>query len=199
MQAPEDEPIVTIRGDRVTLGPVSRDVLPRMARWMNDLGAQQRLGFTQPGPFTLEAEERWYEGVATATDQVTFLIRERASGAPIGSTGLHAIDHRRRSATFGILIGEPTARGRGFGTESTRLLLDFAFSVAGLHSVDLTVAEFNLAGQRAYTRAGFRECGRFRERIWMFGRWWDEIHMDCLDREFTSPVLAQAFGPDLPA
>jgi RimJ/RimL family protein N-acetyltransferase len=191
-----DTPIVTITGDTVTLGPISRDLVPLMTRWMNDLGAQQRLGFAMPGPFTIEAEEQWYDGVARSNEQVTFLIRERATGAPIGTTGLHGINQRNRSATFGIMIGDPSARGKGYGTEATSLILDFAFSVADLHSIDLTVAEFNLAGQRAYARAGFKECGRFRERIWMFGKWWDEVHMDCLASEFASPVLSRAHLPD---
>ena len=192
----DEKPIVTITGDTVTLGPISRDLVPLMTRWMNDLGAQQRLGFAVPGPFTIEAEEQWYDGVARSREQVTFLVRERETGTPIGTTGLHGINQRNRSATFGIMIGDSSARGKGFGTEATSLTLDFAFSVAGLHSVDLTVAEFNLAGQHAYSRAGFRECGRFRERIWMFGKWWDEIHMECLASEFISPALARTHLPD---
>ena len=196
MTGDSDTPVVTIDGSLITLGPLSKDLVPLMTRWMNDLGAQQRLGFAVPGPFTIEAEEQWYEGVAKSTEQVTFLIRVRESGTPIGTTGLHGINQRNRSATFGIMIGDASARGKGFGTEATSLTLDFAFSVVGLHSVVLTVAEFNLAGQRAYARAGFKECGRYRERIWMYGKWWDEIYMDCLASEFSSPVLAQTHVPD---
>lgn len=56
------------------------------------------------------------------------------------------------------------ARGKGFGTETTSLMLDYAFTVLGLHSVGLAVAEFNAAGIRAYQKAEFQECGRWRER-----------------------------------
>lgn len=62
----------------------------------------------------------------------------------------------------------------------------------------LTVAEFNIAGRRAYERAGFRECGRRRQCRWLAGRLWDEISMDCLATEFESPVLATIFVPDEP-
>ena len=44
-----------------------------------------------------------------------------------------------------------------------RLLLDYAFTVLGLHSVMLTVVEYNHAGRRCYEKAGFREMGRRRE------------------------------------
>ncbi len=111
---------------------------------------------------------------------------------------MQGIDYRNRSATFGIVIGEPDARGKGCGTETTRLMLDYAFTALGLHSVMLTVYEFNLAGQRAYTRAGFRPFGRRRQCRMMGGRLWDEIYMDCLASEFTSPVLGRVFVPDEP-
>ncbi len=77
-------------------------------------------------------------------------------------------------------------------------MLDFAFPVLGLHNVTLTVYEFNLAGRRAYEKAGFREVGRRRQCHWMGGRFWDEFFMDCLATEFTSPVLGRIFVADTP-
>lgn len=191
-------PIVNIVGERITLGPLSKDVLPTITRWINDFHALRTLGTGQPGPSTFENEEEWYASAISGKAGINFLIRERSSHVPIGSTSLHAIDYRNRATTFGILIGEHTARGQGYGTEAARLMLDYAFNVLGLHSVSLAVAEFNLAGRRAYEKAGFRECGRLRERLWLAARMWDEIHMDCLATEFESPVLAALFAPDTP-
>jgi diamine N-acetyltransferase len=54
----------------------------------------------------------------------------------------------------------------------------------------LTVFEYNPAGRRCYEKVGFREMGRRRESRWYHGRFWDEIHMDILASEFTSPVLS---------
>ncbi|MFP5354372.1 MAG: GNAT family N-acetyltransferase, partial [Gemmatimonadota bacterium] len=42
---------------------------------------------------------------------------------------------------------------------------------------------------RAYEKAGFTEIGRRRQCLWLAGRPWDLIYMDCLATEFTSPVL----------
>jgi RimJ/RimL family protein N-acetyltransferase len=118
---------------------------------------------------------------------------------PVGGCDLRDIDHRNRVATMGMLIGEPEARGKGYGTEATRLLLDLAFTVHGLHSVWLTVYAYNLAGQRCYAKAGFREVGRRRQCHLMGGRLWDEVVMDILASEFESPVLGRVFQPDVPA
>jgi RimJ/RimL family protein N-acetyltransferase len=191
-----DYPVVNIVGDRVALGPQRRDLLPTYHRWINDFQALRTLGGVAPGPTTMEQEVRWYD--SQVAGEVRFTVYERATARPIGTTALHGIDYRNRTAVFGIFIGEATARGQGYGTETTRLMLDFAFTALGLHSVMLTVAEFNLAGRRAYARAGFQECGRRRQCRWLAGRLWDEISMDCLATEFESPVLAHVFAPDEP-
>jgi RimJ/RimL family protein N-acetyltransferase len=62
----------------------------------------------------------------------------------------------------------------------------------------LTVYAYNVAGQRAYAKAGFREYARRRECHQMGGRLWDMIYMECLATNFTSPVLAPIFTPDAP-
>lgn len=77
-----------------------------------------------------------------------FTIYERETLRPIGNTALHGIDHRNRSASFGIMIGEPDCRGRDYGMETTRLMLDYAFTALGQHNIMLTVFEFNPAGAK---------------------------------------------------
>ncbi len=191
-----EPPIVTITGERIALGPLRRDLLPRYQRWINDLTAARNLAVI-PGPVSAEAEAAWFDRVSTSGD-VLFTIYERATWRPIGNAGLHAINYRNRTAEFGILIGEADARGQGLGTEATRLMLDYAFTALGLHNVMLSVYAYNRAAHRAYQKAGFREFGRRREAVWMGGRLWDIIYMECLATEFTSPVLGRIFAPDGP-
>lgn len=192
----DETPLVNILGDLVALGPLRRELLPSYHRWVNDFPTLRTLGL-RPTPLTIEAETAWYD-TQTGDATAAFTIYERSTWRPVGNTGLHAIDHRNRSAVFGILIGEPEARGRGYGTETARLMLDYAFTALGLHSVMLTCIEFNLAGRNAYRKAGFKEIGRRRQSRWMGGRLWDEILMDCVATEFESPVLGRVFVPDEP-
>ena len=113
-----------------------------------------------------------------------FTIYERDSLRPIGYTMLLHIAFRHRSAEFAIHVGEGTAHGKGYGTETARLMLEYAFTSLGLHSVYLNVAAYNLAGRHAYQRAGFRESGRRRQAWRMGGQFWDAVIMDCLASEF---------------
>jgi RimJ/RimL family protein N-acetyltransferase len=176
-----DHPILNIRGELVALGPIRRDLIPTYQRWMNDFGTTRTLA-VQPRPMTLDQESGWFESTTLAAEP-TFTIYELATGRPIGNCGAHEVDFRNRRAEVGIVIGEPDARGRGYGTEAMRLLLDYLFTALGLHSVMLLTYEYNLAARRSYEKVGFRETGRRRECRWFAGRFWDEIYMDILDRE----------------
>ncbi len=196
MDVPES-PIVNITGARVALGPIRRDLVPTYQRWLNDFAMLRTLDVS-PQPMTLEQEQGWYDRAAQGGDTLSFTIYELATWTPIGNTSLMGLDWRNRTAEFGILIGETEARGKGHGTETTSLMLDYAFTALGLHSVHLRVHEYNLAGQRAYAKAGFREFGRRRQSQLMGGRRWDTVYMDCLATEFTSPVLGKVFVPDTP-
>jgi RimJ/RimL family protein N-acetyltransferase len=53
-----------------------------------------------------------YERAVTDEGMATFVIYDRATGRPIGTTYLTGIDLRNRTAEFGIAIGEAEYRGR---------------------------------------------------------------------------------------
>lgn len=192
-----ERPVLNIVGEKVALGPLRRDLIPLHAKWRNDFFVIRTFGDT-PEPRTIERQTVWFDRAATGSEAYWFVIYEIGTWRPIGSTDLFEIDHRHGTCTFGLLIGEADARGKGYGTETARLMLDYAFTALGMHNVRLDVDEFNLAGRKAYERAGFKECGRRREVTVMAGRRWDLISMDCLASEFESPVLADIFRPDEP-
>jgi len=189
MAGSADEPILlNITGEKVALGPHRRDLLPTYQRWINDFEVRVNLG-GQVGPMTREAEEAWYEGVAKASSSVPFTVYEAETLRPIGTTALHNVDHFHRTAEFGIMIGEKDCWSRGYGTETTRLMLHYGFADLNLHNIMLRVFSTNARALRAYARAGFQECGRRRECLRVGGAACDEIFMDCLAGEFLPPRL----------
>ena len=184
---PNNQPIVNIVGQKVALGPHSRDLLPLYLKWVNDFEVARTLAIRMR-PMTLEAEEAWYTRITRSETDVVFTIYERAAMRPIGTTGLHRINHLHRTAEFGISIGEKDCWGKGYGTEATILTLDHGFNALGLHNILLTVYSDNERGIRAYLKAGFREIGRRREARWLGGQAHDVVYMDCLATEFRSAV-----------
>ena len=95
---------------------------------------------------------------------------------------------RQRHGQFGIAIGE--RRGQGLGTEATRLALDYAFHVLQLRNVLLETLEWNIAGLKAYERAGFRRIGVRRGAVISRGRPTDVVIMDAVPEDFGASVLS---------
>ncbi len=197
MSEVQEQPILNIIGERVALGPLRRDLIPLYARWLNDFNLQRTFGDI-PRPISIAARTERFEEQATTTEAYWFTIYEKETLRPIGSTDLFNVDFRMRFCTFGLMIGDADARGKGYGTEVAQLMLDYAFTALGLNNVMLTVSEYNLAGRRAYEKAGFKEFGRRREADIMGGIAYNEIYMDCIASEFDSPVLGRIFTPDVP-
>jgi RimJ/RimL family protein N-acetyltransferase len=190
-------PIINITGNKVALGPWRHELLPLYLRWINDWEVT-RTWMPRLAPRTLEAQEAIYERISKGSEDIIDLtVYERSTLRPIGYTVLEDIRPRARTATFHLLIGEKECWGQGYGTETTILMLDYGFTLLGLHNIHLTVDSFNERAIRAYTRAGFRVYGRRREARPFGGQVYDTIYMDCLATEFQSSSPAfQRLLPD---
>lgn len=188
-------PLITIEGDNIALGPIRRDLLPLYQAWINDLSVTR---FLNSRPMSIDEEIDWYESVVKSDRMVYFTIYELPSYRPIGGVDLHGIDIRNRTAELGIMIGEKGARGRGLGTEAVRLACDYGFHVMELNSIWLLTFGWNVAGQKAYLKAGFKEIGRRRQARFFDGRYWDDIYYDLLREEFESPVVRRLMNDGIP-
>jgi RimJ/RimL family protein N-acetyltransferase len=183
---------LNIVGKLVALGPFVRDDLALYHRWINDFEVT-RYYLDTPRPQTLEERVAWYERMsASDPDNIDFLIYELATMRPIGRVGLEDISYQHRHASFGLLIGEKECWGRGYGTEATRLTLDYGFRLLGLHNIMLSVSSANTAAIRAYTRAGFHVIGARREYRREGDSVLNNIFMDCLATEFDRAGLPGA-------
>jgi diamine N-acetyltransferase len=179
-----------VSGEKVALGPLRRDLAVAYARWMNQL--EVRRGLDQLGIATQQSQEKWVEenierGAKREPVAVEFTVYDRGDSAPVGTAGLFDIVHAHGSAEFAIAIGE--RRGQGLGTQATRLVLDFAFHVLQLPNVLLVTLEWNVAGLRAYERAGFRRIGVRRGARISRGRPTSLVLMDAVPEDFGPSVL----------
>ena len=189
MARTEEELIINISGEKVALGPFHHGIVPLLSKWENDF----EVAFFSGDPLrsiprgTTEGRfEQNYREISR--DRVEFVIYEQQTLRPIGLTDLRRINYRSRTAEYGILIGEKDCWSKGYGTETTRLILDYGFSILGLHNISLETYAYNERAVKAYERAGFRIIGRRREVNRWGGKLYDEILMDCLSTEFETPL-----------
>jgi diamine N-acetyltransferase len=184
--ADSSQPILNIVGDKVALGPLSRERMEVVdLTWANDFDVTSMHG-QPPGPVTAEMVAAKYERIMRAEDELWFLLYERSTLQPIGTTHFGQMRRVYETAEFNISIGVKGCWGKGYGTEATRLMLHYAFATLGFNMIWLRVLSVNERAIRAYTRAGFREAGRLREAQCVGQQAYDLVYMDCLAREFLA-------------
>jgi diamine N-acetyltransferase len=186
---------LSVIGEKTALGPLRQDIVATIARWLDP--ETIRTLEISPLPWTPERVQGWVEMATAASDECWFVAYAREPLWPIGVAGLDHLDYRDRTGEYNLVIGEKDARGKGYGTEITCLVLDYAFTVLGLHNVWLRVYEYNPAAIRVYEKAGFTHIGRRHACKLMGGKLWDTVMMECLADAFTSPVLDRIYRPDL--
>lgn len=193
LQAPSadapSQPVLNIHGERVALGPLHRGLLPLIERWDNDFQVAD-LRSDDPRPHTAESIAAGWEPLLRGEreDWIGFAIYALPDLRPIGITNIRDFTNSHGTAEFGIAIGEVSDRGQGFGTEATRLILDYAFTVLGVYNVWLDTLAYNAGAIRAYEKAGFREIGRRRGARMRAGKRYDVVLMDCIADEFVPPA-----------
>jgi diamine N-acetyltransferase len=183
------QPVINMRGERVALGPLHRGLLPLIERWDNDFQVADLRG-DDPRPRSAESITAGWEPLLRGErpDWIGFAIYALPELRPIGIINIRDFTNPHGTAEFGIAIGEATDRGQGFGTEATRLLLDYAFTVLGVYNVWLDTLSYNTGAIRAYEKAGFREIGRRRGARMLAGKRYDVVLMDCIADEFIPPA-----------
>jgi ribosomal-protein-alanine N-acetyltransferase len=169
-------------GSKVYLRPLEKADAPLIVPWFNDQEVIRTLHRYRP--LTLKEEEEFLEQVMRDEGNVALGIVLRETDRLIGVTGLHHTDFRNRHCSFGILIGEKTEWGKGYGTEATGLVVRYAFETLNLNRVWLQAYEYNQGGLRAYEKVGFQREGVQRQDCFREGRYWDTILMAILREDW---------------
>lgn len=152
-----------LRGAGVDLRLFEEADVPFVHRALNDDGlvASADLPFTRPSVETVAAvvTDR-LPGWLAERFAATVGIVDRTTGALVGGAALRRIQWEAGIGEVGYWL-VPEGRGRGFATETCRLLTAHAFAL-GLHRVEAWTHVGNAASQAVLTRAGFVREGVLR-------------------------------------
>jgi RimJ/RimL family protein N-acetyltransferase len=114
--------------------------------------------------FTLEDAAGWVErAMDTATDRKWAITIDGDDGA-VGFVALFGLD-RELGPELAVLVGDPSAWGRGVAREAERQACIEAFEAHGAHRVHAEIPATNEAAQKVVTFLGFRREGVMRAAI----------------------------------
>ncbi|MFT5195456.1 MAG: RimJ/RimL family protein N-acetyltransferase [Candidatus Promineifilaceae bacterium] len=177
-----EKPILT--GEKVILRPITvADAAGMFASLADE--ESMRLTGTQ-GTFTFGQVEAFCEKISKTDDRADYAItlKDDPESSYIGEVVLNEIDDENRSASFRIAMSGSAYFGKGYGSEATRLIIDYGFSTLNLHRIELEVYDFNPRAQHVYEKCGFVKEGVKRDVLFWDGRYQSAIIMSILEDEW---------------
>lgn len=172
-----------LTGKSIFLRAFEKDDLRHLYNWINDPDVTRYM-FMGDRPAVMERLlEAWEAEVKRQTD-IVFAIVHKKTKKVIGSTGLYSINSISRHAEFRVIIGETAYRGKGIGTEVTKLIINYAFDKLNLNKVWLGGNADNIGAIKSYEKSGFVKEGVLRQEIYRNGRYYDAVRMSILREEF---------------
>ncbi len=158
------------------------DLSKNYFQWFNDQKVTRYM-YNGIFPNSMKRMRDFYKEVKEQKHIVFAIINKRAD-QHIGNVGIHRINWKDGIGEYGIIIGEKQYHNRGYGTEATRMILDYIFKRVGLRRVWLGVHAEHQKAIAIYKKIGFKIEGRLRKEILTDGRWHDRLVMGIFKDEY---------------
>ena len=172
---------VFLRGDSVTLRTIEEADVAFLRDAIND--PQVRKGLTVAYPINAEQEREYFEERISNRETVNLAVC--VDGEIVGTISLKDVDQRAGNCEIGIWLA-PEFHGRGYGTEASRLLTQYAFDELRMHRVLARVLATNEASARVWEKLGFEEEGVHRDEVFTGGEYVDMRYFAVLEDEWEA-------------
>ncbi len=183
--------IQLFEGKLIRLAPIDHEKDPEVeSRWTHDLTLARALSRRPAMPLSVAQMKKKYEAIEKDVDESKnlfhFTIRGKEDGRLIGFVRIEGIEWTHGTASLKLAIGDPTDRGKGYGSEVIHLILRFAFSELNLYRISAIVGEDNPGALKFFLRYNFVEEVRRRKALVRDGQTWDSIHLGLLRDEWLA-------------
>jgi len=162
-----------LEGAAVRLRPPVRSDLEGIFAWYND--AETVAPFDRFAVDTFDDFVRSVE--AASTDPVSlaprFVVEQKADGRVIGVVGHYRPHPVLEFVDVWYILGDREARGKGYGKEAVRLLVEHLFATETVERLGATCDVDNVPSYRLLEALGFRREGTLRSALFHHGRWHD--------------------------
>jgi len=114
-----------------------------------------------------------------------FAMVEKLTGDYVGSIGFTIVDleEEKGKAEIGYFIHKEFW-GKGYTTEATGRIIEFAFSDLKLHKLTIGCTEENSNSEKIMIKRGFRKEAHLVEHTYHNGQWKDRVVYGMLRREW---------------
>lgn len=157
---------MNIMGEKVKLRAVELSDSDLLRTMINDPEIENLLGGWS-FPVSQAEQQRWLEKAILAGDTLRVMID--VGNKPIGTAILSDIDYKNGTAQIHIKLGINEERNKGYGTDTIRTLVKYAFCELRLHCVYAQVSQHNIPSQKLFSKCDFQQEGILRDRLYKNG------------------------------
>lgn len=172
------------KGELVRLSAVDHEELGKAySKWNRDSELKRFLDTEAARLHSAKASVKFFEKMVEENSPAHhyFMIRALEDGRLLGDINLDVINNwSSRDSFVGLGIHNREDWGKGYGTDSMKIILRFAFTEINLRRVTLTVFEYNPRAIRSYEKVGLKHEGRLRGALLRDGKRWDMFYMGIL-------------------
>ena len=147
----------------VTLRDFRPDDAEAVHRWFNDERVTANLVGSRDS-FDLEAARGWVDRAMDMSVDRKWAITIDGSDDAVGFVALFGLD-RQLGPELAVLVGDPSAWGKGVAREAERQACNHAFNDYGAHRIHAEIPATNEAAQKVVTFLGFQREGVMRRAI----------------------------------
>lgn len=146
---------VSFGSERLRYRGIREEDADIISAWRSD--SDNYAWFFEPHPISVDEHLTWFAGYLKDDSRLDLLISDE-EGHPIGTGGLSSVGDDECEISY--MIGEKSARKKGYAVEAIRALSDYAFSSLGADRIRARILPDNEASIRAIKRGGFSEKER---------------------------------------
>jgi diamine N-acetyltransferase len=169
-------------GEKIYFRPIETENAKFLSKGENNPIVRESLFLALPVSLTNEQEK--IEQYIKSKDAIVLIIVEKETNQPVGQTAFFRIDYISRAAIFYLAILDPAYWSKGFGSEATKLMVDYAFKMLNLNRIQLHVCAENIAAIKIYERVGFIKEGVLRQAMFRNGNYVDFWVMGILKNDW---------------
>lgn len=131
-------------------------------------------------PVSERRQREWINNLSSNDMKFIIEVNETA----IGMASVTSVDYKNSLASVNIKIKSNSDKGKGHGTRTINLLINYCFNELNLNCLTASILEYNTASQKLFEKCGFIKEGTLRSRIFKRG---------CYHNVYTYSLLRDEF------
>lgn len=169
-----------IKSDQITLRAFEKEDYIKYNQWINDPETNYWRGNYPPQSLSKSQDD--LNEFLNDSKNLTLAIISNNTNQFIGLIGLRSICYRSRRCEIWIYIGDKTYWNQGYGSNSLKALIDYAFNELNLHRIWLECDANYDSAIRCYLKVGFVKEGILKDGYYKRGKYHDTMIMGLIKK-----------------